>query len=462
MSAQWTRRAALPALLLICAIPYITRAESWDAYHDYASASALLNALAADHPERCRLASLGLSTLGKDLWALKAAAPPDATEPRARVALLGGFYGDRPVATEILLRLAEELVRAPESDPRLQAILSTTEVWILPLLNPDGREALSPGNAHLVILERNFPDAVEDPSNTCAGREPETCALLNFFSQNAVGLAAILESGDLVVSYPQFSPWPNHLPLTPDDAVFRELALTYARANPALRASAEYPEGVATGAEVQVMRGSVVDWLYNWPGAKAIRVAFSEVKAPRAQELARLWSENREPLLRLLERARGAGLAGGLSVGATGAPAPRGRLRVAGRDSVQGWRLDAEAQSATGQYHVVLDPGVFDLLFEAEGFPPAGAENVEITTGTLRRFDPGFYLCAEAGDVDGDGRVTPRDAQWASEAARGERALAPERRVCADLCPPGGDGRITEQDAAAIFRLYLSGSAACE
>src|SRR5438445_866341 len=42
----------------------------WDRYHDHAAASKLLQELAKAHPERARLASLGKSYGGREMWVL--------------------------------------------------------------------------------------------------------------------------------------------------------------------------------------------------------------------------------------------------------------------------------------------------------------------------------------------------------------------------------------------------------
>ena len=47
---------------------------------------------------------------------------------------------------------------------------TTTEIWIMPSMNPDGTELGQRYNANGVDLNRNFPDQFVDPVNTTAGR----------------------------------------------------------------------------------------------------------------------------------------------------------------------------------------------------------------------------------------------------------------------------------------------------
>ncbi len=77
------------------------------------------------------------------------------------------------------------------------------------------------------------------------------------------------------------------------------------------------------------------------------------------------------------------------------------------------------------------------------------------------RITPVVVDCSLAGDVDGNGAVTPGDAQAAFDHYLGVASAAqPE---CADVCPgwPNGNGSITPGDAQGIFNRYLGASPYC-
>lgn len=75
----------------------------------------------------------------------------------------------------------------------------------------------------------------------------------------------------------------------------------------------------------------------------------------------------------------------------------------------------------------------------------------------------GSATCGSAsalGDVNGDGQVTPGDAQLAFDFFLGDVELNPEQRQAANLC--GEDGSVTPGDAQGIFNTFLGVSEPCE
>ena len=58
------------------------------------------------------------------------------------------------------------------------------------------------------------------------------------------------------------------------------------------------------------------------------------------------------------------------------------------------------------------------------------------------------------GDLDGDGKVTQKDAQICLSIAIGKANATPMQRAAADVAPVGHlDGRVTAADAAVIRRM---------
>ena len=67
-----------------------------------------------------------------------------------RVLLLASIHGSEPAGTPLLERLIEELEAAPER-------WEGKRVVVVPVVNPDGYEAGTRGNARGIDLNRNFP-----------------------------------------------------------------------------------------------------------------------------------------------------------------------------------------------------------------------------------------------------------------------------------------------------------------
>ena len=64
---------------------------------------------------------------------------------------VGNMHGDETVGRQVLIYLAQYLVNQYGSNPRVTRLLDTTEVYILPTMNPDGFEV------HTSFLALFFP-----------------------------------------------------------------------------------------------------------------------------------------------------------------------------------------------------------------------------------------------------------------------------------------------------------------
>lgn len=135
--------AVLPVLIVLGLAWAAGPAAAQDApnYRGQAALTAALKALAAQPGSAARLASIGKSRGGRDIWALEIALP-GAVPPDKRPALLvaAGFEGDHLVGTEIALAVAEHLAKSAAADAAARGRLTETTVYVVPRVNPDGAE----------------------------------------------------------------------------------------------------------------------------------------------------------------------------------------------------------------------------------------------------------------------------------------------------------------------------------
>lgn len=178
--------------------------------HSAELGEALRALAAAAPPGLARLFSIGSSVEGRPLWVLRLTAGlgpepgPERPGPEAggaalpgrpQVKLVGNMHGDEPLARPLLLRLAQELVRGwADGDARIGRLLNTTDLYLLPSLNPDGFERAREGdcggdanggreNSRGRDLNRSFPDqfGVSDPDLEPV---PEVQALIAWMRRN--------------------------------------------------------------------------------------------------------------------------------------------------------------------------------------------------------------------------------------------------------------------------------------
>ena len=114
----------------------------YDVFRSYSEAGGIadeLRAEAAANKDVAKLVQIGTSLLGKPILALKitnnARNVPDGTRPSV---LFGAVNHAREWITAEVARREAKWFLAHKNDPRIAELLQTTEVWVLPVFNPDG------------------------------------------------------------------------------------------------------------------------------------------------------------------------------------------------------------------------------------------------------------------------------------------------------------------------------------
>ena len=185
------------------------------AWPTFAEITAHLQGVAAANPGICRLTSLGQSVQGRELWMLKITDNPDVEEDEPELRYISTMHGDEVVGMQLCLELIDELVAGYGTDPQIDALVDGAELWIMPLMNPDGYTAGSRYNAQGFDLNREFPDRVNDPVNSTVGRPVEVQHVMNWGFEHSPVLSANFHGGTVVVNYPwdsDFDPWPAMRP----------------------------------------------------------------------------------------------------------------------------------------------------------------------------------------------------------------------------------------------------------
>lgn len=109
-------------------------------YHSYSELEADLRALESRHPGLAKVYDLGRSLEGRSLYGLKISDNVGASEPEAQVLFLGCHHAREWISVEVPFLLGEFLLENYLTDNRVRDIVDRSEVWIVPLVNPDGLE----------------------------------------------------------------------------------------------------------------------------------------------------------------------------------------------------------------------------------------------------------------------------------------------------------------------------------
>jgi murein tripeptide amidase MpaA len=109
-------------------------------FHSYWETEQELMALEQSHPERAALHILGQSLEGRNIYALKISDQAASDEPEAEILFLGCHHAREWISVEVPLLLARHLLEQYTADENVKALVDNAEIWIVPIVNPDGLE----------------------------------------------------------------------------------------------------------------------------------------------------------------------------------------------------------------------------------------------------------------------------------------------------------------------------------
>ncbi len=258
----------------------------------------------ADYPDLVQVIKIGKSLQGRPILAMRLT--NEAVEgAKPEVLFVATTHAREWVSTEVAMRLTRYLLANHGSDARVTELLDTTEIWIIPVVNPDGyqytftnerlwRKNLRDNDGDGVIttsdgidINRNFSSnwgyddegsspALPDATfrGTAPESEPETRALADFVrSHDFKFLISYHTYGNLIL-YPWG--WQVKTPSF-DDAIFVAQAGT--DDNPAIYDSVPdvaigYDPGV--GADLYIVNGDFTDWAYDGAGVPSYTVELTD------------------------------------------------------------------------------------------------------------------------------------------------------------------------------------------
>lgn len=297
------------------------------AFHDYARTVSELRRLAGQAPELVSLFSIGKSLQGRDIWALRLNTDAQGKAPSAKpgVLFLGTHHAREHLSTEVPLLLAKHLIDH-RADADLAPLLAKRDIYIVPMVNPDGVEhdieggqyhmhrknmRPGPGGALGVDLNRNYGWHFGE-AGASANPKDETYHGPSAFSEpETQAVKAFVESrGNLkmLLSYHTYSelilyPW-GYADLPIDDA--RALSAYKKMAETMAGWTGYTPE---QSSELYAASGDLTDW--SWGVRHVFSFTFELTPKsmwdggfyPGASAIAGTFAANIKPALYLIDLA---------------------------------------------------------------------------------------------------------------------------------------------------------------
>ncbi|CAF4473743.1 unnamed protein product, partial [Rotaria sp. Silwood2] len=385
-------------------------------YHHYAELNQLLNTWASNYTKLAQLFSIGQSNGDKELFVMRLTSPINTDNEdehdefqllKPKFKWIANMHGDETVGREMMIALIYYLLLNSKSDSRINRLLSTTNIYIMPTMNPDGFEKSiegscetktleTRGNLLSVDLNRDFPSQYEPlkrmdngtSGDLFYGRQRETIAVMKWILKENFVLSANLHGGAVVASYP-YDETIHHTDNTygqsPDDSLFRFIARTYANKHLTMTkgqgCASEFPEGITNGAKWYDVAGGMQDFNYLHSNTFEITIELSCCKYPSSNDsnLEKEWDNNKEALITYMELSH-LGIKGFIRDAQTRTAISGALIQVEGI-------LHPVRSVRSGAYWRLLLPGLHNITVTASGYLPQTTYNVNVTnekTSALR------------------------------------------------------------------------------
>ncbi|KAF5285144.1 hypothetical protein FQA39_LY16833 [Lamprigera yunnana] len=363
-------------------------------YLNYNELTGYLQQLVSTYPNLAKLHTIGRSVKNRELWALEIHGnikKRPLLTPMFKY--VGNMHGDETVGRQLIIYLAEYLLRNFGSDERVTRLVNTTDIFLMPSMNPDGYENSEEGNCiskneyvgrinqNKVDLNRDFPDQFEGAvraGTILSGRQPETIAIMTWIISRPFVLSGNLHGGAVVASYPYDGSGSGSIccteSLTPDDNIFKHLARTYAQLHPKMKTGEvckndHFKEGITNGAFWYDLKGGMQDFNYIHSNCFEVTFEVSCCKYPYAAQLPNEWKLNKESLLAFMESTHWG--VKGLVTNENGEP-------ILDADVVVEGISHNVTTSNKGEYWRLLVPGVYQIYATAYGYQRSQSEKIEV------------------------------------------------------------------------------------
>ena len=366
---------------MIDAVTSLAREDRGE-YHSYTELTSDMAAWAAAYPSITQLISIGTSFQGRELWALKISDNPGIQEFEPEIQWIGAHHGNEIMSVEVCYYMAEYLLENYGTDPQVTWLVDEREIWIIPMLNPDGHTAGSRYNAQGTDLNRNYLCPCGCNSGT-AFSAPESRALRDWNARMNPVTSLTFHTGAVYVNYL----WDYTYNPTPDEPMIITISDVYG-------ALSGLP--VTNGADWYIIHGSCQDWCYETRGEIDTTIELCVSHNPPPSQIDPIVADN-IPAMLYQARMSGRGIRGLVTDADTGEP-------LNATISIPEIGKDVYTDSDVGDYHRMVESGTYTVVCNVAGFPTQTEYNVSASLDTFVIVN--FQFEIERGTIDGYVRDT--------------------------------------------------------
>lgn len=290
----------------------IEQMQSWDRYPSYQVYVDLMQNLAQDFPNICKLDTIGYSVENRLILSLKI--HDNATENAPKFFYSSTIHGDELTGAVVLLRLADYLLKNYQTNNEIQNLISNMQIYICPIANPDGVYAggnnnvsnATRYNANYVDLNRNFPNPKYGQHPDGEQHQKETLAFMNYSLQEDFDLSINLHTGAEVCNYP-WDTWKENERRHPDTEWFISLCQEFVsqvrNAGGQNYFSDVTYSGITNGGDWYKIYGSRQDWQNWYTKARELTLEISTTKTPSSNLLPLYWNKLKDGLISFMNNS---------------------------------------------------------------------------------------------------------------------------------------------------------------
>ena len=372
-------------------------------YHTYEQMLVLMDSLANAYPNITHLDTIGESQqFGYLIQAIKISDNPDMEEDEPSILFDGLHHAREPVGMESCLAIMDYLLSNYGVDTQVTNWVDSSEIWIIPMLNPEGWKYIVDDSLSNPWWRKNQRDnnenGVFDPDsdgvdinrnydyNWIIGgsgdpgswvyrgpapfSEKEVKAKRNLtLAQKFVVSISYHSYGEVV-----FYSW-SEVPPAPDKQLMGEIADSIALRIPKFSGNGWY-DAVPSNC----LNGFSRCWMYVGAGTLEFTIETAPEFIPSGEDGLQIAQDNVAGALYLLDRISGPGLTGHITDAATGEPLSATVKILEISDPILTPRTSDELY---GRYFRLLLPGSYTVEVSKEEYDTVTINNFQVNSGNL-------------------------------------------------------------------------------
>ncbi len=380
-------------------------------FHTFTQFDYLVRSFKKEYPHIVHLEKIGTGSVDEfPIWGIKISDNPDIDENEPAVLFTATHHAQEPLGLELCLYLIDHLCTNYERNKHVKKWIDETEIWFVPIVNPDGYYLIMDSNRSLHFWRKNLRDnnqnSVFDPEidGTDLNRnydynwhiesdsahkswhyrgpfpfsENETQAIRNLTLREKFVFNLDFHSHGEVILYP----WDN-APLPGDIEFVKKLAQQIA--------SRIQKKDVPEPYEIRPLNGNLGQcsvWMHGKAGVQSFTVEMGDCHLPAGRDIAKIILENANGAFYILDRLFQGAIKGTIRNAYTNKPirAEIDFVKYASQNVA-----NPVSDSKTGFYYRIIEPGKHTIKFKAPGYRTKVFRSVNIGSEKVLTLNVDLY-----------------------------------------------------------------------